>query len=92
MGSTCTRIVLYAETYTILLFCCFRKMNAFLDQFESKSKHSTVSREAAAVAATTASDTPSEYTFSHCLNFELLYLQGFLIMCIPSDYAFLLYS
>jgi len=54
-------------------------MNAFLDQFESKSKHSTVSREAAAVVATTSSDTPSEYTFYHCLKFELLYLQGFLI-------------
>jgi len=34
----------------------FRKMNAFLDHFESKSKHSTVSREAAAAAAVTAND------------------------------------
>jgi len=40
-------------------------MNAFLDRLESKSKHSTVSREAA-VAATT-DDSQSEYT--HCIFF-----------------------
>jgi len=37
-----------------ILLIVFRKMNAFLDQFESKSKHSTLSREAA--AAVTAND------------------------------------
>jgi len=38
-------------------------MNAFLSQFESKSKHSTVSREAAAATAVTSHDSQSEYTF-----------------------------
>jgi len=50
----------------ILLY--FRKMNAFLDQFKSKSKHSTVSREAAAAAATSANDSTLGWLFITFFN------------------------
>lgn len=54
-------LLLHFFVYTFVFFV-IRKMNAFLGQFESKSKHSTVSREAAAAAAVTSNDSQSEYT------------------------------